>query len=205
MANVKKLGELTLEEAARKAAGNWKQFDCFIWWREDDLDDADHWSMVYTSNRDSGLLDQSNAVQIKQALKPFTEGDNPDVVEESHHHWAVGHVDGFSIRVFRDGEITKAFRTLHHLLVSLSSYPVLNEEHYGELESQAAYDNLEHAAWLIRQDYDTPDDWQDQVYEWLSDHRPSSLENTDDQGGRPDDGDLEAAFEALGFDKLVPV
>ena len=49
-------------------------------------------------------------------MEPFTERDDPDVVMESHSHWAVGHVDGFSIRVYRDGEITEAFRTYHRCI-----------------------------------------------------------------------------------------
>ena len=34
------LGELTLEEAAQKAAGNWRRFESFAWFRRDELDDA---------------------------------------------------------------------------------------------------------------------------------------------------------------------
>ena len=63
---------------------------------ERDLDDPDNWAIIYTHNRDSGLLDQSNADAIAEAMEPFTDGDDPDVVMESHDHWAVGHVDGFS-------------------------------------------------------------------------------------------------------------
>lgn len=88
------LGEMTLEEAAREAAGNWQHFDCFAWHRSCDLRDADKWAIVYTNNRDA--------------------------VPEHHHHWAVGHVDGFSIRVFRRHRITKAFRTCHELAQRLS-------------------------------------------------------------------------------------
>jgi hypothetical protein len=105
------LGTLTLEDAAKKAAGNWQRFASFVWFRDKDVEDADRWAIIYTHNRDSGLLDQSNASVIAKAMAPFTEGDDPDVVFESHSHWAVGHVDGFSIRVFDgDGEITEAFR-----------------------------------------------------------------------------------------------
>jgi len=106
------LGEMTLENAAQQAAGNWQKFQCFVWDRARDLDDSDQWAIVYTHHRDSGLLDQSNAAVILKAIKPFTEGDEPDVVFESHSHWAVGHVDGMSIRVYRDGQITEAFRKL---------------------------------------------------------------------------------------------
>jgi len=104
------LGTLDLEEAAKNAVGNWQKFNSFVWWRE--VDDADRWAIIYTHNRDSGLLDQSNAAVVRTALEPFTEGDDPDVVMESHNHWAVGHVDGFSIRVFRNSEITQAFQSI---------------------------------------------------------------------------------------------
>ena len=78
------LGELTLEDAAKDAAGNWQSWTCFVWDRERDLADPDNWSIIYTHNRDSGLLDQSNADAIAEAMEPFTDGDDPDVVMESH-------------------------------------------------------------------------------------------------------------------------
>ena len=55
------LGEMTLEDAAQAAAGNWQHFGCFAWHRSQDLHDADNRAVIYTHNRDSGLLDQSNA------------------------------------------------------------------------------------------------------------------------------------------------
>src|SRR4051812_36983127 len=99
------ISEMTLEDAATQAAGNWKHFGSFVWDRLHDLDDPDLWAIVYTHNRDSRLLDLSNAEAITGAMEPYTEGEDPDVVMESHDHWAVGQVDGFSIRVYRNGEI----------------------------------------------------------------------------------------------------
>jgi len=119
------LGTLTLEDAAEKAAGNWQRFDSFVWFRDREVEDADKWAIIYTHNRDSGLLDQSNASVIAKAMAPFTEGDDPDVVFESHSHWLVGHVDGFSIRVFDgEGEISEAFRKYHELAEALDGYPI---------------------------------------------------------------------------------
>ena len=103
------LGDLDLDEAALEAAGNWKRFNCFVWFRDSELEDADQWAVIYTHNRDSGLLDRSNAAVIAKTMLPFSESDEPDVVFESHSHWAVGHVDGFSVRVFKNGQITDAF------------------------------------------------------------------------------------------------
>ena len=39
--------ELTLEDAAKEAAGNWQDFHCFVWFRDKELVDADQWSIVY--------------------------------------------------------------------------------------------------------------------------------------------------------------
>lgn len=197
------LGTLDLEEAATKAAGNWQDFSCFVWFRDRELNDADQWAVIYTNNRDSGLLDQSNAAVIEMAMKPFSEGDDADVVFESHSHWAVGHVDGFSIRVFRNGEITKAFETYHGLAKKLDDYPILDESDYSERELEATLENIKDAAWRLKNDFDFPEDWECQVYGWLSDNLCGEIENTDDQGGYPSESALLEAFEALGFEPLA--
>jgi len=125
------VGEMTLEDAAKQLAGNWQRFESFAWFRESEIDDPDNWAIIYTHNRDSGLLDQSNADAVAEALKAFSETDDADVVFESHDHWAVGHVHGFSIRVYRNGEITEAFKTYHDLMEQMDGYPILDEEDYS--------------------------------------------------------------------------
>jgi hypothetical protein len=196
------IGEMTLEEAARKAAGNWRSWTCFVWDRRHDLADPESWSINYTHNRDSGLLDQSNAEVIARALTLFTTGDNADVVFERHAHWAVGHVDGFSMRVYRDGEITDAFRAYHDLSVRLADYPILDECDYSEREHEATLDNVADACWRLKSQYQLPDGWDSDVYSWLSDHRPGSVENRDDQGGYPSEADLQEAFNTLGYERV---
>ena len=54
-----RLGELTLEQAATEAASNWRKFGSFAW--HDKPDHAEKWAIVYTHNRDSGLIDKVNA------------------------------------------------------------------------------------------------------------------------------------------------
>lgn len=196
------IGELTLEDAAREAAGNWRRFSCFVWFRERDIPDPENWALIYTHNRDSGLLDQSNSAQIAEALEPFTEGDDPDVVMESHDHWAVGHVDGFSVRVYRDGQVTDAFRAYHDLAERLAEYPILDEEDYGKREYEATVENIADAAWRVKHEYVLPEGWEGEVYSWLSDHRQRAIENRDDQGGYPEEQDLRAAFAALGYERV---
>jgi hypothetical protein len=200
--NMTALGEMTLEDAAKEAAGNWKSWTCFVWDRERDLNDPDNFAIIYTHNRDSALLAQSNADVIAKAVNPFTEEDDPDVVMESHSHWAVGHVDGFSIRVFRNGEITDAFRAYHELSEQLANYAILDEADYSEREYEATLENINDAAWRAKDEYTLPEGWESEVYSWLSDNRSGSVENRDDQGGYPEEDDLRAAFDALGYERI---
>jgi hypothetical protein len=197
------LGELDLKDAAKQAAGNWQRFSCFVWYRDPESKKPEGWAVIYTHNRDSGLLDQSNAAVIRKAMLPFTKGDDPDVVFESHSHWAVGHIDGFSIRVFKRGRITKAFRVYHELAERMADYPILDESDYSERETNATYENVGEAAWRLKSEFDLPEDWQSDVYSWLSDHRDHAIENTDDQGGYPEEADLRAAFSALGYERAA--
>lgn len=194
------LGTLTLEDAAKEAAGNWRKFDSFVWWRQHEMDDADLWTIVYSSNRDSGLLDQSNAAVIAKTLETFTEGEDADVLAERHSHWLVGHVDGYSIRVYDDdGNITEAFRAYFELLEQLDGYPILDESDYSQKEYDATHENIDLAAWKVKRDFVLPEGWESEVYSWLSDTDSSQLENVDDQGGWPDEESLRAAFTGLGY------
>lgn len=171
-----RLGEFDLEDAAKEAAGNWQDFTCFVWWREREIPDSDRWAVIYTHNRDSGLLDQSNAEVIRKAMEPFSDTDDPDVVFESHSHWACGHVDGFSIRVFRDGQVTKAFKVYHELAQAMADYPILDEADYSNREYEATLENIPLAAWRLKDTFKLPEQWEGEVYSWLSDHNCSRAE-----------------------------
>ena len=199
------LGEMDLETAAKAAAGNWEHFDSFAWHRGHDLPDADNWTIIYTRNRDSGLLDQSNASVIEEAMDTFTKGKNPDVAPEHDHHWACGWVDGFSIRVYRRGQITKAFAAYHELVERMANYPILDETDYSAREYEATLVNLPDAAWKLKNEYDLPKDWAAEVYRWFSDNDCSAIEDTDDRGGYPRELQLRTAFTALGYDQMAAV
>lgn len=196
-------GQMTLEDAAAEMAGNWKKFDSFAWFRRRELTDPDAWAVVYTHHRDSGLLAQSNASVFTKNLEPFTDGDDPDVAMESHSHWAVGHIDGFSIRVFKDGEITPAFKVYHELAERQANYPVLDESDYSQREYAATLANITDAAHRLKHEYALPDGWEGDVFSWFWDHNQRAVENRDDHGGYPSEDDLRAAFAALGYEPSV--
>ena len=191
---------LDLKEAAKDLAGNWREFGSdFCWHRKYDLESPNDWAIIYTHNRDSGLLDLSNADVIAEAMKTFTKGSNPDVVFESHDHWAVGHVDGFSIRVYRHGRITKAFRTYLELSWKLVDCSVLDEDDYFHRYYEATIENIGDAAWRLKRDYNLPKGWEVKVYHWLSEHDVLEIEDQDDRGGYPSEEALRKAFDALGY------
>lgn len=186
------------EELAVKCAGNHRKFECFVWERPENDED---WAIVYTSNRDSGLIDESNESVINAALKPFAQEDDPDVVFERHSHWAVGYVDGFSIRVRKDGKLTPAFLAYSELKLSLDNYPVLDDEDYSAREYEAALTAIENEAPnMIRE----PEGWKEKIFSWLWDNEQREVENTDDQGASPSRASICRALEALKIGYVCP-
>ncbi len=124
------------EDLAKKLANNHARFESFGWDSDAQPDDKQNWAIVYTSNRDSDALDRSNASVIEKALSPW-EGDTVETL--SHSHWAVGHVDGFMIRVYdATGAITPAFLAYSELACALEDYPILDEHDFSELEQADA-------------------------------------------------------------------
>jgi hypothetical protein len=47
--------------------------------------------------------------------------------------------------------------------------------------------------------YDLTDGWEEEVYEWLSSHRPDAVENKDDRGAYPSEQELVDALDALSW------
>jgi len=192
-------------DLANELAGNWKRMDSFAWFREIEIDDSNKWAIIYTHHRESGLLDRSNAGVIGKAMMPFTEKDNddPDVVIETHSHFAVGWIAGFSIRCLdQDGSVTEAFRRYAELNEAMDQYPILDEEDLSNREYEATVENIVDAGRSIDDDFELPDEWHYEVYSWLSDNECGELESTGDQGGYPSEEALRRAFNALGF-KLI--
>jgi hypothetical protein len=186
-----------VELAAQELAGNHREFDCFAWWTRP-ADDG-KWAVVYTHHRDSGLLDQSNAAAIERALRPFMEGDEADVVGERHSHWGVGWVEGYAIRVFGpDGQITPAFRRFCELRAKLADYPILDESDYSQREYEATVENIREAGRRFVSD-DAPPEWVAEAFSWFWECNQHAVENRDDQGGYPSDGDMTECLQALGW------
>lgn len=194
---------MTLEEAAVKSAGNWRKFESFCWDRSYNLEDADQWTIAYTHNRDSGLLDEANAEAIAGEMEKFDESG--DLFYERHSHWACGWIDGYAIRVYKDGQITPAFEAYYNLMKSLEDYPVLDEEDYSRREYEATLENIREQGGFVSRgyDYELPDgDWDKDVFSWFWENDQRAVENTDDRGGYPTEEQMISAFDGLGYEKL---
>ena len=117
----------SIEKRAEAFVGNWQAFDSFAWY--DKPEDPEQWAIVYTSNRDSRLIELSNETYIAKSLEAFLNPDDDDapvdINEECHNHWAVGYLDGYSIRVYRDGQITPVFQKWCEIQDQLHDYPLL--------------------------------------------------------------------------------
>jgi hypothetical protein len=197
-----------IKEAAKKAAGNWTKFGSFGW--HDKPDHPEDWTIYYTSNRDSGLADQSNEAAIAKVMDKFSERD---VRKESHNHWAVGYVDGYAVRVYKappsrigifpqqgamGRQITPAFEALYDLVMKMQDYPLLDEDDHSRREYEATLENIEQAGRNFVAD-NAPEDWPNKVFRWLWDNDQGAIESDNDQGGYPNDDELKEALGALGY------
>ena len=176
-----------IETLARQAAGNHRKFDCFIWWEHPDEDH--NWCIVYTHNRDSDVLDQSNAAAIAKEMQPFCDDGTARI--ESHNHWACGHVDGYAILVYDvAGEITEAFKTWVGIQQRLEDYPILDDSDLTQREHDEAIEIIE-CCLPSAAICDLPDDWPELVLDWC-------WEN-DIWEGSIWSQDVDRAFAALGW------
>ncbi len=179
-----------LEELAAKLAGNHRHFDSFCWHDQPD-EDADQWCIVYTHNRDSDLLAQSNASVIDEVLSAEEFADH--VSAERHSHFACGWVDGYAIRVYdakliseeNEFGITPAFSAYAALAESLSDYPVLDDEDYSRREHEATLENLKQESSRLITD-DAPDSWLSDLYDAIEEDEAASREfdRSDDGHGK---------------------
>lgn len=142
-------------------------------------------------NRDSGLLDNSN---FDCGLKSLG-GESKDVQVHRFGHWASGWFELILINPDNKDIVKQA----EDILNALSDYPVIDEDDYYSRESQATFDNIKIA--LRDNGYELTDDQASKVYEWFSYNNQSAIESKDDQGGWPDDNEIESACKALGYNK----
>ena len=189
-----------IQELAKELVGNWKKFESFGW--HDRPADADNWCIVYIKNRDSGLLEQSNYDAFESELKDYLgwhEDEGCNAQSESHRHWAIGYVDGFSIKVFNEKqEITDAFKAYAKLALKLEDYPVLDDEDYSKKEYEATIGNIKFMG-SGQVKAEAPKDWPEKCFNWFWENDQSAVENKYDSGGYPSDEQIKECLTKLNL------
>lgn len=106
----------------------------------------EHLLVVVTRSRDSEILTESNWICALKELGG--EGDNVEI--HRFGHWAFGWWEALCVHKGSDQE-----KTAQEIENSLEDYPVLNEEHFSEMETDEAnrtwrdcYDDAERIAYL---------------------------------------------------------
>lgn len=103
----------SVKELAKKWVGNWKEFKGLGWEGAYKLEDPENWAVYCTHTRDSPTREVSRGHRVEAALGTFLVKDkDPDARLERFRHWGCGWIDAVSVRVYRDGAITKAFKKL---------------------------------------------------------------------------------------------
>jgi len=189
-----------LRDLAEDLVGNWRKWDSFAWF--DDREDREEYCIVYTHNRDSGLIDQSNHRCMVEELKPFLEEDNPDIEIQRHNHFLVGWVEGFVIKVYQDsGELTPAFAKCAEMLLAIEEHPILNEDDHSSLQCEVEWENFERQAKYVAGNFneDLTEDLMSAAYDWLKENHENEFEDTDDKGAWIGGDLMREAFLAIGM------
>lgn len=85
----------------------------------------DEYYVLYTHNRDSDILNESNYQTLKKIFV-----DLPGVIERSANHWAVGWVEYLLIHEKEHDTLVKG----EYYLRRLKDYPILDEEDFSDRE-----------------------------------------------------------------------
>ncbi len=103
------------------------------WTRPDSYAGADwpDYYMFMGQHRDSDTLTRSN---FTCALKALGGEDLPQVIVVRESHWAVGWVEWIAIH---EKAIT-AIKTAEDIETALEDYPIVNEDHWSEVEQAEA-------------------------------------------------------------------
>lgn len=124
----------SVEQAAKEMAGNYKVWSCFMWLGEDDVPDSENVMLGYTTGPSSTITDLANAEVIAKALSPFMGDISEDGLVDELSSSVSGDrnvLQGFSVRVYKDGMITEPFKILYNLAQQRSQ--VLDEDVFDKV------------------------------------------------------------------------
>lgn len=197
-----------LAERAEEAAGNWREFNSFVWHAEPE-EGADNWTHICLGTRDSNLMEESNRESIEKRLSQWKGEDdgfgNCAVDFTQHNCWAYGyrHMIEMTVYVVKDGvqtdEVTPWFKEWCKIVDEMSEYAVLDEDDYSRRQAEATYEWVQDTGWrFVKEGNERNGEWVGKVIDWLEENEPSELECRDDFA-TPSEESICRALEELGL------
>lgn len=108
-----------------------KGLDSYANFMGDDENHRDHFYLL-SVGRDSRCLERSNFEVLEAKLKAL--GANYTI--ETHGHWACGWLDHLLLSFDNSPQVVREIATMVH---GLNDYPILDEDHYSQLENTEVY------------------------------------------------------------------
>ena len=145
-----------------------------------------NYAICFSTHRDDDILGRSNWDVVRvDMLRRFPRSCH---VETFFNHWAVGWVDHLMVKLITTrGEPTKAAQAMYDWLLKLADYPVADDDNYSELESEEYHNSMlqsvKLASWHVVIRDSAPDDWQEQVIEYIRENAPSEYDRAWDREG----------------------
>lgn len=168
----------TVEAFAEYMVANYEKWDSY--WHMIKYPEGERWCVVEPSHRDSDALDRSNYQVMVRELKKvasFSEApDRFDVVPPgqmafigSANHCLVGYTNQIHMRIYEpDGAITPVFKRYYELRKKMADYPVLDDDHFSNLEYEDALASIESVGRSHVKDGE--DGWVFKVYDHLTEN-----------------------------------
>ena len=94
--------------------------------------DKGEWLQVISHTRDSSCLERSN---FQVATKMMEDVDSECFEIERYSHWACGWIETLVI----DPDNKAAVEKGNEIITLISQYPILDEDHYSQLQDDEAY------------------------------------------------------------------
>lgn len=138
----------SLEDAAEFAAGNYKDWDCFVWYGEDDVHNNQNVCLGYIVNNVEPTVNQRvwQKVIKTRLAKWWSEDFDPKFIVSdfgSSFHGDKDVLNGLMIRVYDDeGKITEAFQELYNIALEVEENEKLDETIWEEINKELFIDWL---------------------------------------------------------------
>jgi len=159
------------------------------------LPDNQDWLVAIGQNRDSDALDRSN---YECAVKLFEETDPDERDHEQHcfNHWACGWLEIIIVR-----PDSKAFEVAKDIEAALADYPVLDDDHYSELEWAEHSDWIDQECGRVATSINKTDTgkWQKLNDRYNTSDVADRLEWWSEHDRSPSGDDIREALTELGF------